>query len=133
MATLDIELFQRLQQAMIDDPEMQVSGRFMDCDILFGSDADRFILRFEHGQLAEIIPAPHPSFAWHFALKAPEGTWARFLQDTPPPEYNDLWAAAFTGHLVLEGDMRVFMQNHFALWHVMRMLRAQAVTVTVGT
>ena len=126
MTTLDIDLFERLQKVMIDDPEMQVSGRFMQCDVLLSSDADRFILRFEHGKLVEIIPDPHPSFAWHFALKASDGTWSRFLQDTPPPEYNDLWAAAFMGHLVLEGDMRVFMQNHFALWLVLRLLRAQA-------
>ena len=129
MATLDIGLFQGLQKAMTDDAEVRVSARFMQCDVLFASGDDRYILQFEHGQLVNIIAEPHPSFAWNFALKAPASTWELFLQDPPPPGFNDLWAAAFSGNLVFEGDMRVFMQNHFALWVVLRLLRAQAATV----
>ncbi|GEL18309.1 hypothetical protein [Pseudonocardia asaccharolytica] len=126
MAALDHPLLERLRDAMPNDPEMQIVGKFMRCDVLLSSGDKRYLLRFDHGRLTEIVEDPHPALAWNFALKAGPGTWERFLQDPPPPEFHDVWAAAWLGHLTLEGDIKVFMQNHFAFWRTLKLLRIQA-------
>lgn len=126
MPVLDGSLLNRLRDAMANDPEMQVVGTFFQCDVLLASGEQRYLLRFARGALDEIVESPHPALAWTFALKAEPATWERFLQDPPPPEFHDIWAAAWLGHLTLEGDMKVFMQNHFAFWRTLKLLRAEA-------
>jgi hypothetical protein len=133
MPALDRSLLERLRDAMPEDPEMRVAGKFMRCDVLLASGTDRYLLSFDRGRLEEIVEEPHPALAWSFAIKAEPGTWERFLQDPPPPEFHDVWAAAWLGHLTIEGDMLVFMQNHFALWRALKLLRAQAQTAPAAT
>ena len=133
MPALDRSLLERLQDVVPTDPEMQVVGRFFQCDVLLRSGAQRYLLRFDHGRLSEIVEDPHPALAWNFAVKAEPTTWERFLQDPPPPEFHDIWAAAWLGHLTLEGDMKVFMQNHFAFWRALKLLRIQAQAVSAAT
>jgi hypothetical protein len=133
MPSLDRSLLERLQGAVADDPEMRVVGKFLRCDVLLTSGPNRFLLRFDRGRLEEIVESPHPALAWNFAVKAEPATWERFLQDPPPPEFHDVWAAAWLGHLVIEGDMKVFMQNHFAFWRVLKLLRIQAQAATSTT
>ena len=132
MATLNVELFERLQNAIEGDVEMKISvARFMDCTILFVDDDQKFLLKFENGLLASIDDNAHLTAAWDFAFRAPDHTWAKFLSETPPPEFNDLWAAWFMGHLTIEGNFLAFMQNHYAVWLAMRLLRAQNSAVAV--
>ncbi len=126
MLTLDEALLQRLQGAMPDDPELRVRGSFFSCDVLLSSGERRFLLRFRDGTLDRITPEPHPVEAWSFAIKAPDETWSAFLQDPPPPEFHDVWAAAWLGHMTIEGDTKVFMQNHYAFWRTLKLLRATA-------
>lgn len=126
MPSLELPVLERLKDALPKDPEMRVVGQYLRCDVLLASGDRRYLLRFDRGQLAEIVEEPHPALAWHFAIRADPGTWERFLQDPPPPEFHDVWAAAWLGHLTLEGDMLVLMQNHFAFWRALKLLRLQA-------
>lgn len=128
MPTLDRPVLERLKDALPKDPEMGVVGKYFHCDVLFTNGERRFLLRFDRGQLVEIVEEPHPLQAWSFAIKAEPDTWERFLQDPPPPEFHDVWAAAWLGHLTLEGDTKVLMQNHFAFWRALKLLRIHAQT-----
>lgn len=122
---LDEQLLGRLQEAMGEDPELAVVGKFFDCDLLLGGDR-RFLLRIRGGELLEVIPDPLPVQPWRVAIKAPDETWEKFLQDPPPPEYHDVWAATWLGHMLLEGDTKVLMQHYRAIWRMLKLLRETA-------
>jgi hypothetical protein len=127
---LDEQLLGRLQEAMRTDPELAVVGKFFTCDLLLGSGDRRFLLRFREGEMTEIVPDPSPVDPWRIAIKAPEGTWEKFLQDPPPPEFHDIWAATWLGHMMLEGDTKVLMQHHLAIWRTLKLLRETAARTT---
>ncbi|MQA16017.1 MAG: hypothetical protein GEV09_18270 [Pseudonocardiaceae bacterium] len=124
--SLDDKLLARLGQAMVADPELGVVGKFFTCSFLLGCDGNRYLLRVRNGSLDELLVDPHPTEPWQFAIKAPSSTWQRYLQASPPAEFHDIWAAAWLGHMTLEGDMKVFMQHHMALWRTLKLLRATA-------
>lgn len=123
---LDERLLGDLRDAARTDPELAVVGKFFTCDLLLGSGERRFLLRFREGELAEILPDPPPVVPWRAAIKAPEETWEKFLQDPPPPMFHDVWAAVWMGHMTLEGDTKVLMQNHLAVWRTLKLLRETA-------
>ena len=122
----DTHLLARLQQALPSDPEFCVKGRFFTCDFLLASGEHRFILHFRDGELKHVLDNPHPTTAWHFAIKASEEVWGKFLEKEPPAPFHDVWAAAWLGHMVLEGDMKVFMQNYYAVWRTLGLVRELA-------
>lgn len=129
---LDERILGDLQDAIRADPELTVKGKFFTCDLLLGSGERRFLLRFREGELAEIVPDPLPVNPWRIAIKAPEETWEKFLQQPPPPEFHDIWAATWLGHMMLEGDTKVLMQHHFALWRTLKLLRETAARATAA-
>jgi hypothetical protein len=123
---IDERLLEGLREAMASDAELAVVGRFFTCDLLLGSGDRRFLLRFREGGLFEIVPDPLPVVPWQVAIKAPEETWEKFLQNPPPPMFHDVWAAVWLGHMTLEGDTKVLMQNHLAVWRTLKLLRETA-------
>lgn len=129
---LDERLLGELQGAMRTDPELAVKGRFFTCDLLLGSGDRRFLLRFWEGDLSEIVPDPPPVVPWRVAIKAPGETWDKFLQSPPPPEFHDVWAAVWLGHMTLEGDTKVLMQHHYAVWRTLKLLREVSANKTAA-
>lgn len=123
---LDANLLERLREAMPTDPELNVVGKFFECSFLVASGEQRFLLRVRDGQLVETVPDPPIVLPWDFAIKAPAETWEEFLRDLPPPEFQDVWAATWLGHMTLEGNMGVFMQHYLALWRTLKLLRELA-------
>jgi hypothetical protein len=120
---LDEALLDRVQGAMGSDKELAWAGRFFNSRVLLGSGERRFLLVFRDGELVEIVADPPPVVPWQFALKAPDQTWEKFLADPPPPMFHDIWAATWMGHMTIEGDTKVFMQNHYALWRTLKLMR----------
>jgi hypothetical protein len=121
--SLNEGLLGRLQDAVRSDEELAWAGRFFNARILLGSGERRFLLHFRDGELIAVLPDPPVVEPWQFAVKAPEETWDRFLEDPPPPMFHDIWAATWMGHMTLEGDMKVFMQHHYALWRTLKLMR----------
>jgi hypothetical protein len=111
-----------LQDAVRSDPELAWAGRFFNARVLVESGERRFLLHFRDGELVEVVPGPPLVVPWQFALKAPDQTWDKFLSD-PPPMFHDIWAATWTGHMTIEGDIEAFMQNHYALWRTLKLMR----------
>jgi hypothetical protein len=126
MPTLDEPLLRSAQQAMREDPELGVAGRFFTCSFLLGAGERRYLLRVRDGELIDILVDPPPVEPWQFAIKAPTETWERFLEDPPPAPFHDIWAATWLGHMTIEGDIEVFMQHHYALWRTLKLLREEA-------
>ena len=116
-------LLGRLQDAVRSDPELTWAGKFFNSRVLLGSGERRFLLHFRDGELVEVVPDPPLVVPWQFALKAPDQTREKFLSDPPPPMFHDIWAATWMGHMTIEGDIEVFMQNHYALWRTLKLMR----------
>jgi hypothetical protein len=108
---------------MRSDDELRWAGRYFNATILLASGERRFLLRFRDGELVTVLPDPPVVQAWQFALKAPRETWDRFLEEPPPPMFHDVWVATWMGHMTIEGDIKVFMQNHYALWRTLKLMR----------
>lgn len=123
---LSAELIERLRTAASHDAELTVVGKFFTCRFLLASGDRRYLLRVREGHITDVLVDPPPVEGWQFAIKAPPVTWQRFLQSLPAPEYHDIWAATWLGHMTLEGDMKPFMQHQRALWRLLKLLRETA-------
>lgn len=116
-------LLTSLQNKMSEDLELQARGSYFSCKLLLESGYQSFLLTFHNGELADINLEPVIVDEWDFALKASEETWSKFLQQSPPPMFHDVWAATWMGHMSLEGNITTFMQNHYALWRTLKLMR----------
>lgn len=125
---LNRNLLDRVAEGMRSDPELAVVGKFFSCSFLLMSGQRRYLCRVLEGKVAELLVDPSVFEPWQFAIKAPPETWERFLEEIPPPGYHDIWAAAFAGNMFIEGDTKVLMQHHNALWRTLRLLRETAVS-----
>lgn len=88
-------------------------GRFFDADVLLEFGDRPYFVSFEKGRIDELSTEIGPETCYQFALRAPKDSWSKFVQPTPPPMYNDIWAMAHPlhGRLRIEGDPKVMWQN----------------------
>jgi hypothetical protein len=126
MPALTEERLRRLGEAMATDPELQVIGKFFNARFLLQADNRRYLLVVRDGWLHDLRVDPPATEGWSFAIKAPDSTWESFLESPPKPMFHDIWAAAWMGHLMIEGDTKVLMQQHNALWRTLELLRELA-------
>jgi len=126
---LDAALVRRWGRALPDDGEFGLLARFLSCTALLDSGDERFLVRFRDGVVTDVAVDPDATEPWTFALRARPEAWERFLRDPPPPGFHDVWALVSRGEMVVEGDTLVFMQNHYALWRALTVLRSEAQAV----
>jgi hypothetical protein len=117
---------QRWQSCVNADGVMKNVGRYFDEDLLldFGDDK-AYVVRFRGGRVDKIVDKPGPEDRYAFALRAPKSSWQKFVQRTPPPMYNDIWAMAHPlhGRLKIEGDVKVVWQNLRAFTWALALMR----------
>lgn len=110
-----------------EDRELAVIGGKFDVDmgITFGD--LRYVLRIRRGRIEEILPEPRFDVRAQFEMRAPMELWERFLSETPPPLYHDIFAMIMrVPEFKLQGDTLVAMQNARALHRMMRVMREVA-------
>jgi hypothetical protein len=118
----------RVQERVNADPEMRVIGDWFTTAFSLTSGEMRCIVRFERGQLIEIIRSPRIDARCAFGFRASPEIWARFFARNPEPLYHDFFAMLMrVPGFVLEGDTLVAMQHARALHRAMNLMR------TVGT
>ena len=132
MPTLTDELLRRLGDAMARDPELKVIGKFFNARFLLQAENRRYLLIVRDGQLQNVLADPPVVEEWSFAIKAPDSTWEKFLESPPRPMFHDIWAATWMGDMTLEGDTKVLMQQHNAVWRTLELLRELASGVTIS-
>jgi len=115
-----MEAFQRRVNA---DLEMKVIGDWFTTAIGLTFGDTRYVLQLEKGRIVGIAKA-RLDRPCAFGLRAPLGTWKKFLSPHPPPLHNDVFAMlARVPEFVLEGDTLTAMQNARALQRMMNVMR----------
>ncbi len=106
-AHLDMEWVEDWARKVNEDRVLRVIGRFFTANFVLGIEDKDYLM------------------GWQFALRAPVGSWAKFVQPVPPPMYNDIWAMAHPihGKLKIEGDTKPFWQNLRALSWMLAIMR----------
>ncbi|HLX98927.1 MAG TPA: hypothetical protein VKR62_09520 [Roseiarcus sp.] len=108
-----------------EDHVLKVIGRFFTANFVIGVDDRDFYIQVRNGKIEMVADEPNANLmGWQFALRAPANSWSKFVEPTPPPMYNDIWAMAHPlhGKLKIEGDTKIFWQNLRALtWMLAKM------------
>jgi hypothetical protein len=113
--------FEALREAVADDAEMAVIGRWCTLDLAVVADAQTVLMRLESGRISGIVPAPDIGASWHVTFRGTREDWLTFLQPVPPPFYSDLLAMnSRVPSFSIEGDRRAFVRHLHALGKVFR-------------
>lgn len=121
----DADWMAAFAEKVAHDRELDVIGKKFDVDmgITFGD--QRYVLRVRRGKIEEILPAPRFDVRTQFEIRAPMELWDRFLSETPPPLFHDIFAMIMrVPEFVLEGDTLVAMQNARALHRMMNLMQS---------
>ena len=115
----------RYQERVNADPELAVIGRWFTASFSLSCAERRVVLRFERGQLTEIVPIPKIDVRSAFGFRASPDIWTRFLSREPEPLYHDFFAMLMrVPGFVLEGDSLAAMQHARALHRAMNIMRS---------
>jgi hypothetical protein len=116
---------ERVQKHINADPELRVIGDNFTTAFSLTCGDSRCIVRFERGQLVEIIHSPRIDARCAFGFRASPEIWGRFFAKNPEPLYHDFFAMLMrVPGFVLEGDTLAAMQNARALHRTMNLMRA---------
>ena len=125
-AHLDMEWVEDWARKVNEDRVLRVIGRFFTANFVIGIEDKDYLIVVREGRIQRVAEGLSPNMmGWQFALRAPVGSWAKFVQPVPPPMYNDIWAMAHPihGKLKIEGDTRPFWQNLRALSWMLAIMR----------
>ncbi len=104
--------FEALREAVADDAELAVIGRWCDLDLALAIDGELVLLRLRAGEIAETMFAPDLSASWTVTLRGKREDWRTFLQPIPPPFYSDLLAMnSRVPSFSIEGDRKAFVRH----------------------
>ena len=126
LAPLDLDWFEGWAKKVNDDKVLRVIGRFFSASFVIGIDDKDYLIVVREGRIQQVAEGLTTNMmGWQFALRAPASSWSRFVQATPPPMYNDIWAMAHPlhGKLKIEGDTKPFWQNLRALSWMLAVMR----------
>jgi hypothetical protein len=117
------------QNAVNSNPVIPVIGKRFNTDFLLGFGDKEYVVSVREGQIVGLTDELRVSTVdtpWVFALRAPAETWSKYIQDPPPPMYNDIWAMAHPlhGNLKMDGDLLPLWQNLRSLNHILEAMRA---------
>lgn len=115
----------RYQVLVNSDTEMNIIGAWFTTALSLTNDSTRCVLRFERGNITDIVQAPSIDTRCAFGFRTSDQIWSKFLQTDPEPLYHDVFATLMrVPEFVLEGDTLIAMQNARALHRAMNLMRA---------
>ena len=119
--------FADYQKRVNADAEMDAIGAWFTTALSLTCGDRRWILRFDRGKLAEIVPSPRIDVRCAFGFRGSPEIWTRFFAERPEPLYHDVFAMLMrVPGFVLEGDTLVALQHARALHRAMNVLRGSA-------
>jgi hypothetical protein len=77
------------------------------------------------GAITKVAKGPFVMPSWTVALRADPAAWSIFMAPEPTPGFHDLMALVRRGSLLVEGDLRPFMQHLFWFKSIFTKLREQ--------
>jgi hypothetical protein len=126
MANFDAQWVERWRKAVNGDEVARLLGRHFDANVLLEFGDNAYIVHFREGAVVEVEQGANAETCWAFALRAPVGTWGKFVQPEPPPMYNDIIAMSHQlhGRLKIEGDIKQLWKNLRAFTWDLDLMRA---------
>jgi hypothetical protein len=112
-----------VRERINSDPEFHIAARYMSRDILIEAEAKQCIFKVRDGVITEIVVNPSPMEPWDFFIKAPEKSWALFLQPLPPPFFHSLFGAAVREDFQFGGDVEAMFAHYWAIQRMLAIMR----------
>ena len=106
-----IEALQRLPELAGRDDDLIRRGQHVSGDILLGVGDARCYISIDKGRVTVVETKPQRMRSATFTIAAPPSSWNNFWQPMPRPGWHDLFAMNKRGHMTIEGNLLVFMQN----------------------
>lgn len=125
MAEFDSEWMNAWQDEVNNDPALAVFGKYFTEDFLLGFGDKEYLVSVREGRIERITDNLSADTPWTFGLRGPRESWEKFIQQVPPPMYNDIWAMAHPlhGSLSVDGDVKAVWQNMRALFWMLADMR----------
>jgi hypothetical protein len=122
--------FAALSQALDDDEELAVIGRWCTLDFALKIDDDIVFIQLLEGKIANVRYNPDINASWSFTLQGTHKDWQMFLQPLPPPFYTDLLAMnSRVASFSIDGDRHIFVRHLRAIGRIFQI--AQQLTISV--
>jgi hypothetical protein len=124
-AQFDTEWMEAWQQAAAADSTLGVIGRKCTVRFLLEIGDRSYLVDLDGGRIERMTNLADVGIDawWTFAIRGPEESWARYVQQVPPPLYTDLVFMSFHSNVVIEGDTLVFWQHCRALLWLFDLMR----------
>ncbi len=125
MAEFDSEWMNAWQDEVNNDPALTVFGKYFTANFLLSFGDKEYLVVVRDGRIERITDNLSADTPWLFGLRGPRESWEKFIQQVPPPMYNDIWAMAHPlhGSLRVDGDIKVLWQNMRALFWMLASMR----------
>jgi hypothetical protein len=125
MAEFDSQWINAWQDEVNNDPALSVFGKYFTANFLLGFGDKEYLVSVREGRIERVTDNLSADTPWSFGLRGPRETWEKFIQQVPPPMYNDIWAMAHPlhGSLSVDGDVKVLWQNIRALMWMLASMR----------
>ncbi len=121
----DLDWFEAWRTSVAGDRELAVFGRWCNIGFAVRVGEEIFLVRLREGEISEVTPEPDTNDSWSFMLAGSPEDWTAFLQQTPPPFYNDLLAMDVrVPNFSIEGDQHVFVQHLRTMKRIFRIAQA---------
>ena len=125
MAEFDSQWMNAWQDEVNNDPGLAVFGKYFTDNFLLGFGDKEYLVSVREGRIERITDNLSADTPWTFGLRGPRESWIKFIQQVPPPMYNDIWAMAHPlhGSLSVDGDVKAVWQNMRALFWMLSDMR----------
>ncbi len=125
-ANRDRAWFEAFAATANDDPELKAIGRHFNATIAFTIDDTRHDVVVKGGRVETIRDEIKVDSRADFGFRAPAVIWDRYLQEFPPPLYQNVFAMIMrVPEFRLEGDTLVFAQNVRAVCRFLSIMQLQ--------
>lgn len=125
MTEFDSEWMNAWQDEVNNDPALAVFGKYFTENFLLGFGDKEYLVSVREGRIERVTDNLSADTPWTFGLRGPRESWEKFVQQVPPPMYNDIWAMAHPlhGSLSVDGDVKAVWQNMRALFWMLSDMR----------
>ncbi|CAN5601372.1 hypothetical protein BH24ACT20_BH24ACT20_05110 [soil metagenome] len=113
--------FEAWQDAVAKDRELAVVGRWCTLGFALRVGEEIFLVRLREGKIEEVVTETDINDSWSFTLAGSPEDWTAFLQEIPPPFYNDLLAMnSRVPTFSVEGDRHAFVRHLRTITRIFR-------------
>jgi hypothetical protein len=117
--TFTPEWIESWRMVVNEAPLLPVIGKTFTCTFVLGFGDNEYVVSVREGRIDRIDAGVNAETRSRFALRAPQAMWERFLEDPPPPMFNDIWAMNW--HVAHpEGDLLKIDGDLLAVWQFNR-------------